>query len=319
MDVTILINTLAIIIGLGLLWWAGDTAVHQVVLLTSAWNVSAFFFGFVVLAIAGNVPELSVALAAVFSDASQMAAGDLIGANFSDIVLALGMPLCFSGITQGTLSPRDSKRLLFVLGLNAAVMAGIMGLGFLTRFIGLGLVLVYVGVIAWAWAKHRTFFVAGDEIFHPAPEVSSSIIVLIAKFIVSFCVVIGASMLVVQNAIAFAAYTNIPQETIGATILSLGTSLPELTLGIHSLRRGECALVLGATLGAVLGQSTLILGILAMLSHTIIDVRPLRMVTAFTFVAFALLAHAIHRRSITRITGIMLSTLFIGYLLLLFL
>lgn len=315
MDLTIVINVLAIMTGLVLLWRAGDTTVHQIVRLTSAWNVSPFFFGVAVISVAGNVSELSVAVTAVFSGASQMAAGDLIGANFHDIILGFGIPLCFIGAQQGILSLRDRNRLLAILGLNAVVLMSIMTLGFLTRLVGLALVLVYVGALVWVWVRHRSFFVNDDEVFeHSTDDAPLSMSGLIIKFFVSFCLVVGASILVVQNALAFSTYTHIPQETIGALVLSIGTSLPELTLGIHSLRRGEFALVLSATLGAVLNQSTFILGSLAMLSQNVIDVRSLRLVTLATFVTFAILAFVIYQQRITRVAGFILALLFVGHM-----
>jgi cation:H+ antiporter len=65
----------------------------------------------------------------------------------------------------------------------------------------------------------------------------------------------------VESAISIATSLGVAQQVIGATIVALGTSIPELTIGIKSILRGHSNLALGNIIGAAFFNTTLILGI----------------------------------------------------------
>jgi cation:H+ antiporter len=73
-------------------------------------------------------------------------------------------------------------------------------------------------------------------------------------------VVISAHFMV-DAATSIAVAAGVSQEVIGATIVALGTSIPELTIGVKSILRGHCNLALGNIIGAAFFNTTLILGI----------------------------------------------------------
>jgi len=73
---------------------------------------------------------------------------------------------------------------------------------------------------------------------------------------------------------------------------------------------------LGNSLGSVLEQGTLILGILALLGDKAIDITPLRSAAPFMFAAFALISWAVVKRKIiTRFEGVLLIGIFCGFIL----
>ena len=87
----------ALLAGLFFLWRSSDIAVRQTLKLASAFGLTTFFSGFVIMAIASGIPELSVALSSIFSGVSQVSAGDIIGSNFSDISFVLGLVVFIAG------------------------------------------------------------------------------------------------------------------------------------------------------------------------------------------------------------------------------
>jgi cation:H+ antiporter len=79
-------------------------------------------------------------------------------------------------------------------------------------------------------------------------------------FLGALGVVISAYFLV-GSAVTVAQSIGVPQTVIGATIIALGTSLPELTLDLKSFLRGHPALAFGDIIGSSFVNITLILGI----------------------------------------------------------
>lgn len=320
MNVMMLVDLSVIIFGLGLLWQAGDHVVFYTIEIARRYNVSTFFLGFIVLAIAADIPELAIAFTSAIQGASEVSVGDIIGANFTDVALVVGSTLLLAG-NKISVKKSDTRKLLITLFITAVVMAIVFGLGVINRWHGLMLIVIYMVAIVWLW-KTRD-----QDAMHPEPPVvipeehidanvnQDSMPVLLFKLLISFIVVTLSSGMTVHFAVALATKLQVPLEIIGATILGVGTSLPELALSLNALRRGDYGLALGPTLGTVLGQTTFILGTLAVLSKNPVSVAGLDWAFWFMFAAFGVIAYGLVRgEKMGRGTGAVLISLFAAYL-----
>lgn len=315
MNVMMLVDLSVIIFGLGLLWQAGDYVVYYTIEIARRYNVSTFFLGFIVLAIAADIPELAIAFTSAIQGASEVSVGDIIGANFTDVALVVGSTLLLAG-NKISMKKSDTQKLLCTLFLTAVVMAVVFGLGQINRWHGLMLIGIYAIAIVWLWKTRDK----EDTMHHAAPVVGSDVILdsmplLLLKLLISFVVVTLSSGMTVHFAVALATKLQVPLEIIGATILGVGTSLPELALSLNALRRGDYGLALGPTLGTVLGQTTFILGTLAVLSDKPVMLSGLDWAFWFMFAAFAIIAYGLVRgEKMGRGTGAVLISLFAAYL-----
>ena len=301
-----------IILGLGLLWQAGDHVVYYTIEIARRYNVSTFFLGFIVLAIAADIPELAIAFTSAIQGASEVSVGDIIGANFTDVALVVGSTLLLAG-NKISVKKSDTRKLLITLFVTALVMLTVFGLGVINRWHGLMLIGIYMVAIVWLWKTRDD----QDEQIQSVNEGLSqdSILVLVLKLLVSFIVVTLSSGATVHYAVVLATKLQVPLEIIGATILGVGTSLPELALSLNALRRGDYGLALGPTLGTVLGQTTFILGTLAVLSDKPVSVAGLDWAFWFMFAAFGVIAYGLVRgEKMGRGTGAVLISLFAAYL-----
>src|SRR5271155_2495286 len=93
MDVVLIGYFLMVVVGLIALWKSGDYVVRYAVEVATAFNVSTFFIGFIVLAVAADIPELAVAIISACKGVSEVSAGDIIGANFADVAMVIGIAL----------------------------------------------------------------------------------------------------------------------------------------------------------------------------------------------------------------------------------
>ena len=129
--------------------------------------------------------------------------------------------------------------------------------GVISRGFGIALLVVfaaYLTLLIILGKKNKT--AESDE--PPVPVIKS---VLLIVFGVA-CIIIGGQ-LVVNNAVAIAAFFGMSQTLIGLTVVALGTSLPELVTSIVASRKGENALAVGNVVGSNLFNLLLILGVSA--------------------------------------------------------
>lgn len=322
MDSALLTSFAAIVAGLAVLWVAGGKVVEYALQESNAFKVTTFFVGFVVLAVAADLPEIAVAITSALRGVTAVSVGDLIGANFCDVALVTGMTALFAGVIH--IAAQERRRLLALLGATTVIMMVVMSLGKLYPWHGYILIGIYVASIATIWHKRRDF--SQDEslrcLYETDPcdpqhqeEVSTKAKWwLVAKLLTCLALVLGCSSAIVYFIEMFAVACNLPLETVGATILAAGTSLPELSLSLNALRRKQYALALGPTLGTVLEQCTLVLGLLTVLSKEPVDMVPVRGASVFMFIAFAIVSASLARRQIRRPVGVVLLSLFVCYM-----
>lgn len=305
-----------VLAGLLCVWKAGDKVVAHALRLAHHYRVSTFFVGFVFLAIAANLPELAVSIVAGLQGVGQLAAGDIVGACFTDVALITGLTLVFAGSI--TMAKQEAMGFLRLIGGSALVMAIVFCIGKLTTHHGLVLIIVYAAFLLWAWRnrhEHTMLEVSHDDLDHAKPLPLRGLIAVWMKAGLALALVLAGSGAAIHCGVTLAQAYGMPLETVGATIIALGTSLPEVSMGFHAYRRRQYTLALGPTIGTVFSQSTFILGVLAVLSENPIDLTALQGAAAFMFVAFVVIAASILFDRIGRVTGVALLGLFVMYML----
>jgi cation:H+ antiporter len=316
MNPLLILSVIGVVLGLGLVWRASDYVVAHTLRLARHYSVSTFFVGFVVLALAANVPDLAITLVAAFQGVGQLAAGDIIGACFSDVALITGGTLVI--VRSVPMSRKELNGFLRLILAAAVVMVGVFCLGSLNRLHGAVLLSIYAAFLAWAWCnrhEHVMLEVTADDLAHHSVLPPRGLFMVWVKTIASLAGVLIGSGVAIQCGVQLAQAYGFSLETVGATIIALGTSLPEVSMGFHAYRRGEYTLALGPTIGTVFSQSTMVLGLLALCSRELINLTTLQGPAIFMFVAFMIIAASILLKRVGRATGLVLVGLFVLYLL----
>jgi len=308
-----------LLLSLCLLWVAGDLSVRYSIQTASMFKMRTLFVGFVLIAISTGFPELSVVIASLFENVTPISAGTILGSNVCDISLVLGLPILLSG--KLLIKPEENKDAGPMFFIAALAMALVFLLGSLQRITGLFLILIYF-VSLWGLWRNRT----RKEMIEEEKEQERVVLSdgnsffktktgIIVKLLCSLALVLVASELVVRFAIKLTSLLSLSLATVGATILAVGTSLPELTLSLQAVRKREYDLAIGNSLGSVLEQGTLLLGILAVSSPTPIKINSLRMIAPFMFLSFAVLGFGLFkRRRLTRIEGSIMLAIFCSFI-----
>lgn len=80
----------------------------------------------------------------------------------------------------------------------------------------------------------------------------------------------GADILV-DEAVSLSIHWGIPKMVVGATIVSLGTTLPEATVSVFAAVQGNPDLALGNAIGSIIADTGLIIGLAAMIGELKVD------------------------------------------------
>jgi cation:H+ antiporter len=255
----------ALIFGIVCAGLGGELFVRGAVGLAHWTRVSAGIIGATVAAFATSSPELSVSISSAVVGKPQIALGDALGSNVVNVALILGTALAISGIQ----APRAGVKRDFPVALLVPIITGVLCLdGELSRIDG---ILMLSAFVAWLTAT----------IIEARKQRSAAEAVLGAQHLwtaVIFCVLgllflVGAGRLIVSGARGIAAQFGVGEFVIGATVVAVGTSVPELATAVVSKLKGHDEVGLGTILGSNIFNGLFIVAVAACIHPIAIDWR----------------------------------------------
>jgi cation:H+ antiporter len=268
-------------------------------------RVSPGIIAVTVAAFATSSPELSVAVNSALAQTPEIALGDALGSNVVNVALILAAALLISEIR----SPRDSIRRDFPMALAVpAATAIVVADGVVSRLEGMALFVTFVVWLAFAireaWRQRRAAVDDGKKARHGMALLAAAI---------GLGLLVVAGTLIVAGARSIAESYGLDEFVIGATIVAVGTSVPELATTIMAKLRGHDEIGLGTILGSNLFNGLFIVAVAAMIHPITIAKTEVLTALAFGFVAVAL---TFPRRdgAISRGRGVVLLLLYVAYL-----
>ena len=128
-------------------------------------------------------------------------------------------------------------------------------------------------------------------------------------FLLGLLTVVGGAELIVRGASVLAARVGISPMVIGATVVAIGTSTPELAIAIEAAGRGSGALVLGNVAGSNTLNILFILGLIALIRPVVLRSRVIRFDLPVLVGAASLLLLLAADGVVSRVDGILLLAL----------
>jgi len=239
----VILSILTVLGGIIVLAIAADTAVDAAEGVSKQLGISPIIVGSLVVGLGTSLPEMVVSsIAAAQRDTIDLAASNIVGSNLANLTLALGAAALITHVT----APRE----IFVreggLMLAAAALFGGFALtGRLEQWHGIALLIVMIGaaiMIALNGPAETT-----SKIVHiDRRKISQAFITALIALI---GVVIGAQLLV-SGAVDIAKELGVSEALTGLTIVSIGTSLPEIATAVAAARRGSVELIIGNVFGS---------------------------------------------------------------------
>lgn len=268
-------------------------------------RVSPGIVAVTVAAFATSSPELSVSVNSALAGTPQIALGDALGSNVVNVALILASSLVMAGIR----SPRDTLRRDFPIALGVPLVTAVLASdGVLSRTEGAAL---FIGFLVWLGAaivEARRQRAAAAE-----PDSEARRIGVLLAAAIGLALLVVAGTLIVDGARGIAQSFGLDEFVIGATVVAVGTSVPELATTIMAKLRGHDEVGLGTILGSNLFNGLFIIAVAAMIHPIPIAGSEVFVALGFGVTAVALTWPA-KDGGIGRGRGVLLLLLYAAYL-----
>lgn len=231
----------------------GEFFVRGVVGVAQWLRVPPGIIGATLAAFATSSPELAVAVISALDGAPEIALGDSLGSNVVNVALILGLALCFSSIRSSREGLRREFPVALLVPLLTAVLARDGSLSRLDATLLLALFASWLTIVIVDARRQRSAVgaVVGEK----------SHAVAMGECLGGLLLLVLAGKFIVAGAGQIALTLGIDPFIVGALIVAVGTSIPELATTLIATLRGHHEIGLGTILGSNIFNGLLIVGV----------------------------------------------------------
>ncbi len=258
MDKTIIF----LIFGLILLLVSGKYLVESSVAVARHFKIPTIIIGLTIVSFGTSAPELLVSLQAALQGHPEMAIGNVIGSNISNILLVLAITAFIFPITiQKQFIRRDWPILMFISSLLVLFLYDLT-LKSYEGIILLGLLLLYIvyNIRQARNPKHA------KEIEQEKQQLGMKWWVAIIVFLIAALGLSYGASLLVDSASLIAAKIGVSERVISVSMVAVGTSLPELATSMIAAFKKQSNISVGNIIGSNIMNIVAVLGITTMVS-----------------------------------------------------
>ena len=325
----IVLNILVFAIGVFVLIKSADIFVDAASLIARKLKISPLIIGLTIVALGTSLPEFADSLSSALKSttSADLALGNVVGSNISNLTLILGISALMSPIfVQKNIIKRDLPFAIF-----AALM--LFGLAFFFQvdkrivwweaLIFVVLLILYIFLLIRSSKKGGSgdldVEVEGEE-KEVKPEKKFSVWTIVFLILGGAGIALGAELvtrpatyLAEKMATSFGLDQDMATILVGVSVVAIGTSLPELATSVAAARKGENGIVLGNILGSNILNILFILGTTGLfvplgVSDTIII--DMAIMIGITLVASLLIL----RKKLSKVEGLILLSIFASYM-----
>jgi cation:H+ antiporter len=300
------LSIISFIVGIVLVIFGADWLTKGASGIARRFGVSELVIGLTIVAIGTSLPELVISVGSAVKGSPGIALGNVIGSNIFNGLLILGVtalitPIRFNSRMLTREIPFNLLASIVLILVSGSMLVGGGADEFVTRYGGL-LLLCFLAVFV-----RYTFSIPNDDDVE-ALEKPMSIGKVLLFILLGLAGLIFGGNIFVNGATELARVAGLSEAVIGITIVSAGSSLPELAVSVSAARKGNVGIALGNVLGSNILNIFLILGCSATITPISLD--------GFSFVDFyVLLTSSLLIYIVTRFGGKAVINRFEGALL----
>ena len=255
------LSVLLVLVGLLMLGLGAEALVRASSSLALRLGVTPLVVSLTVVALGTSSPELVVSVEAALEEQSEIALGNVVGSNISNIALILGVAALVCPLAARAEVLR--REMPITLGVSVLLWLLILDgdLGRIDGAILLGGCLAYLGWNYFASRQQPQTPEQTAETEAAARPLWLQIVGLVGGIAL---LVVGAKLLI-DGALVIATYFRLSPVVIGLTLVAIGTSLPELATALSAAYKRETDVVLGGVIGSNILNILFILGLTAVI------------------------------------------------------
>lgn len=248
----ILLMFIVLILGFILLIKGADVLIEGAVALSRQFNVPEIVIGLTVVAFGTSMPEMVVNTFASFKGQGSIVYGNVIGSNIANILLILGI----TSLIQPIVMQKNTvwKEIPYSL-LAVVVLFFLSRNGTLFRGDSAVLLCFFVGFLIYIFFISKTGEIEAEE----SENMNSKKMIIF--LVLGFIGLMSGGQLVVNSAVKIATAFSVSEKLISLTIVSIGTSLPELAASVTAARKGNSDMAIGNVVGSNIFNILLVMGV----------------------------------------------------------
>ena len=309
----VLANVIVLLVSLVVLIRSSSLTINNSVNLASVSGIGKTKVGFLLVAFSTSLPELFVAIFAVFDPTTVgVSLGNILGSNIMNICLILGIGFLLMAIKYPesagffTKMARDEVgNLNFGVFVATIVPLLLLYFGYASQLIGVLLIGLF-GYNMYDLARKRGTV---EQISDTAEK--SGYKKYAVKSLLGVVGVVGSSFFIIESASYLALIAGIPPIIVGATVVAFGTSFPELVTSVDSVRKGFIDLALGNVIGSCFINITLILGFTFVFAPLNVDVSAFSDLILFSLISNIVFGYILQNSTIGKREGITLLAIYL--------
>ncbi len=248
------LNLLLFLISIPIIIKSSDIFTEGASKLAKMLGVSDFVIGITVVALGTSLPELASDSYASFIDHGQIAIGDIIGSNITNIALILGLTCVIKPLVIKHTEIYSGRIHLLILTLASVF---ILASGGIERIGGIIFIIAYILYLKNSIEKYRELGVETIGRNDFKKNIFEALIGLIG-------ILIGAHLLV-NSIIGLSTAFGVSEYLIALVLMAVGTSLPELFVSVSAARKGYMTMALGNIIGSNVANILWVLGVAAII------------------------------------------------------
>ena len=253
-------NPLYILAGLTLLILGGSWLLKSAVALSLKLNIPKIVIGMTVVSFATSAPELIVSIKAALDGFPDLALGNVVGSNIANLGLVLAITVLLGSI--------DVNKSFYKTDWPVMMLASILFFGFiyfdgeLQQYEGIVMVVVLFAFLVYLLRFQKTAVL--DEA--PEDDLPLPLYKTVLLLGLGGLGLWGGSELLIKGAVGMASSYGVSERVIGITVVSIGTSIPELAASIIAVIKKEKAISLGNLIGSNIFNLLAVLGITSIIT-----------------------------------------------------
>jgi len=284
--------------------------------LAKRFNIPNIVIGLTIVAFGTSAPELVVNIFAAIGKNPDIVMGNVIGSNIFNVGIILAISAVIYPLAVKKMTTWIEVPLALLAGVVVFILAGDQwidkaGSAAITRSDGMLLLLFFLIFLAYNYMLMLKGDFTEETTVRDIPPLKATLLLL-----AGLALLVAGGRMIVYGAVEVASALGIPERIIALTIVSAGTSLPELATSIVAARKKNTDIAVGNIVGSNIFNIFLILGTSAVVYPVTVPgsaIPDMGMNLLLSFLIFIFIFTG-KGRSIERWEGILLLSLYAGYL-----
>ena len=297
----------------------GDLFVDAASWIAEASGIPKFIIGATIVSFATTLPEMLVSVFAALEGSADIAVGNAVGSVTANVglIMCLSLVCMECAMSRKQFGVKACLLLAAVLVLFAFTRDGQLSIGE-----SVFILLIFAGFIVESLiaARRGQGTEVAEDTERPAVN-GKTIAVNIVKFVVGAAAIVLGAQLLIDNGSAIASLLGVPDAIVAATMIAIGTSLPELVTTLTAIRKKQSSLSVGNIIGANIMDLTLIMPLCSLILGKPLTVENQGMlldIPACLIICAAALVPALWKGKFQRWIGFLIGGLYVVYLIVMF-